>query len=234
MARLLAAEHASFPPESFEHVPIAHIRRQDANPVLLHQPVEAEIRHHGDRYELDAELRRQDGEDLIPVHDLAHRVDREHPVAVAVERDSEVGSGVDDRPAQGGKVGRAAAFVDVRPVGIGADRGHLGPERRERLGRDPRVGAVCAVDHDSAAAEIGAETLDHVLEIAVGGDVDAVDRAAARLWSVEQRLDLVLRAVGELVAVGVEELDAVVLGRVVRGRDHDAEIEREERHGRGR
>ena len=119
--------------------------------MLLHQPVEAEIRHHGDGHELDAELRRQDGEDLIPVHDLARRVDREHPVAVAVERDSEVESGVDDRPAQGGEVGRAAAFVDVRPVGIGADRGHLGAERRERLGRDPRVGAVCAVDHDSAA-----------------------------------------------------------------------------------
>ena len=40
--------------------------------------------------------------------------------------------------------------------------------------------------------------------------------------------------IGELVAVGVEELDAVVLRRVVRGRDHDAEIEREERHGRSR
>ena len=34
----------------------------------------------------------QDREDLIPVDDLAARVDREHPVAVTVERDPEVGS----------------------------------------------------------------------------------------------------------------------------------------------
>ena len=54
------------------------------------------------------------------------------------------------------------------------------------------------------------------------------------LGSVEQRLDLLLRGVGELVPVAVEELDAVVLRRVVRGGDHDAEVEREQRDRRGR
>ena len=51
--------------------------------------------------------------------------------------------------------------------------------------------------------------------------------------AVEQRLDLLLRRVGQLVARRVEELDAVVLGRVVRRRDDDAEVEREQRD-RGR
>ena len=48
------------------------------------------------------------------------------------------------------------------------------------------------------------------------------------LASVEQRLDLLLEGVGELVPVAVEELDAVVLRRVVRGGDHDAQVEREQ------
>ena len=56
-------------------------------------------------------------------------------------------------------------------------------------------------------------------------------RAAARAWRVEQRLDLLLRRVDELLTVAVEELDAVVLGRVVRRGDDDAEVEREQRDG---
>ena len=51
---------------------------------------------------------------------------------------------------------------------------------------------------------------------------------------VEQRLDLLLGRVRELAAVSVEELDAVVLGRVVRGGDDGAEVEREQRDGRRR
>ena len=63
--------------------------------------------------------------------------------------------------------------------------------------------------------------------------VDAAFLLAARRL-VEQRLDLLLRRVRELAAVAVEELDAVVLGRVVRGGDDGAEIEREQRDGRRR
>ena len=81
--------------------------------------------------------------------------------------------------------------------------------------------------------EIRAEPLDDVLEVAVGRNADAVDLAAARRSGVEQRLDLLLGRVGQLLAVAVEELDAVVLGRIVRGGDHRADVEREQRD-RGR
>src|SRR5581483_10857389 len=86
------------------------------------------------------------------------------------------------------------------------------------------------VDRDAQAAEIGAEALEHVLEVAVDGDADAIDLTAAARRRVEQRLDLLLGRVGKLAAVSIEELDAVVLGRVVRGGDHDAEVEAEQRH----
>src|SRR5262249_34202459 len=51
---------------------------------------------------------------------------------------------------------------------------------------------------------------------------------------VEQRLDLLFLLVGQLLAVAIEELDAVVLGRVMRRSDHAAEVERQQRHGRRR
>ena len=72
-----------------------------------------------------------------------------------------------------------------------------------------------------------------MLEVAVCGDLDAVDLAAAGCRAVEQRLDLLLGGVRQLAAVAVEELDAVVLRRIVRGGDDRAEIEAEQRD-RGR
>src|SRR5207249_8764550 len=64
--------------------------------------------------------------------------------------------------------------------------------------------------------------------------LDAVDGAAADARSVEQRLDLLFGRVGKLLAVAVEELDAVVLGWVVGCGDHATEIERQQRDRRGR
>src|SRR5690242_10419725 len=73
-----------------------------------------------------------------------------------------------------------------------------------------------------------------MLQIAVRRDPDLVDLAAARARLVEQGLDLLLLVVGQLLTVAIEELDAVVLGRVVRRGDHAAEIERQQRDGRRR
>ena len=83
-------------------------------------------------------------------------------------------------------------------------------------------------------AQIGAEALDDVLEVAVGRHLDAIDLAAAGGLRLHQRLDLELGRVGELAPVVVEELDPVVLGRVVRGGDDDAQIERQQGHRRRR
>ncbi len=80
--------------------------------------MEAEVRHDGHRDEVDAEVQREHGEDLVAVDRLAALVDGEHAVAVAVERDSEVESLRGHEPLQGREVGRAAADVDVRAVGL--------------------------------------------------------------------------------------------------------------------
>ena len=73
-----------------------------------------------------------------------------------------------------------------------------------------------------------------MLEVTVDGDADVIDLAAAGRRRVEQRLDLLLCRVVQLAPVAVEELDAVVLGRVVRRSDDHAEVEPKQRNGRRR
>ena len=58
--------------------------------------MEAEVRHRRDGDAVDAEVEREDREDLVAVDRLAALVDREHPVAVAVEGDPEVEAAVAD------------------------------------------------------------------------------------------------------------------------------------------
>ena len=90
VAGLLAAQQSVLAPERFEHVAIADVGREHADAALLHQRVEAVIRHlcHGD--EVDAEVQCEDRDDLIAVDEIAALVDGEHAVAVAVECDADV------------------------------------------------------------------------------------------------------------------------------------------------
>ena len=197
--------------------------------------MEAEVRHHRHCDGVDLEVEREDRDDLIAVDGLAVLVDREHAVAVAVEGDAEVEAAVAHGLLQQREVGRAAADVDVVAVGRIADRVHLRAALLECLRCEPGVRAVRAVDHDAQPAQIGAEPLEDVLQVGVGRDLDVLDASLVDAGRrSEQRLDLLLGRVGQLVAMRVEELHAVVLGRVVRRRDDDAEVEREQRDSRGR
>ena len=111
----------------------------------------------------------------------------------------------------------------------------LRAELLEGLRGDPGVGAVGAVDDDSQRGEVRSEALDDVLEVAVGRDPDLIDLTlGAGKGRIEEGLDLLLGGVRQLLSFAIEELDPVVLGRVVGGRDDRAQIEREERDRRSR
>src|SRR5829696_1176374 len=60
MAGLLTAEDGVLPPKGLEHVAVAHVRGHDADPVIGHQPVEAEVGHHGDNDRVDLKVERED------------------------------------------------------------------------------------------------------------------------------------------------------------------------------
>src|SRR5712691_9606980 len=233
---LLAAKHAAAALQSLQDVAVAHVRRDHPDAALLHQPVEAEVRHRRHDHRVEPEVERENREDLVAVERVAVSVDGEHPVAVPVEGDTEVELLLAHELLQRAKVGGAAADVDVRAVRVDSDRSHLRAEVLEGPWRDPREGAVRAVDADAQTGQVGAKPVEDVVEIAVDRDLQIVDLASLRVArrSVEQRLDLFLVRVGELAACFVKELDAVVLGRVVRGRDHGAKVESEERDRRRR
>ena len=197
--------------------------------------MEAEIRHLRDRDEVDLQVVGEDREDLVAVDRRPVRVDCEHAVAVAVEGDSEVEVALEKRAPEQREVGRAAAEVDVVAVGVGGDGRHGRAELFEGLRRDRRVGAVRAIDRDAETRQVAAEPFDDVLEVGIGRDADVVDLpATGPPGCVEQPLDLLLGGVAQLAAVAIEELEPVVFGGVVRGRDHDAEVEREQGNRRSR
>ena len=176
---LLAAEQRALATERLEHVPVADVGRQHPNAPVGHEPVKAEIRHRGHGNGVDAEGEREHGNDLVSVDDLPGLVHREHAVAVAVEGDAEVVGAVAHDVLQEGEVGRTAAHVDVRAVGRVRNRRHVRAEPLEDGGGDGRIRAVGAVDRDPEAGELGAEMLDEVLHVAVGGGVCRLDGAAA-------------------------------------------------------
>ena len=156
-----------------------------------------------------------------------------HAVGVAVERDADVGAHLRDLGAERLRRGRAAFAVDVEAVGLDPDRDHVGAELPQRLRHHPVGGAVGAIDHDAQPVETerARQRALGEFDVAVVHAVDALGAAEIGALGellgqvgIDQRLDLVLDLVGELVAVGPEQLDAVVVVGIVRGRDHHAEI----------
>ena len=168
---------------------------------------------------------------LVAIGDPALLVDQGHPVGIAVEADAEIRA-FRQHPLDGGlRRGRTDAVVDVEPVRRDAHRHHLGAELPQRLGRGPVGSAMGAIDHDLEAVELlgrGEGRLDE-FDIAVPALVDPLGAAdigrAGKLDLLFQKLlDGRLVGVRQLEPVGAEQLDAVVVERVVRGRDHDPEI----------
>src|SRR5256885_7262232 len=96
VAGLLPAEETAFAAQGLEHVAVADVRGDDAYAALLEQAVKSEVGHDRHGHELDAEVEREHGQDLVAVHHLAALVDGEHSIAVPVERDPEIQPFLDD------------------------------------------------------------------------------------------------------------------------------------------
>jgi hypothetical protein len=128
-------------------------------------------------------------------------------------------------------VRRAARVVDVPAIRLVGDRRDTGAEPPEDLRTDLVRGAVRAIEDDVEAREVEiVETLMKGAQVVLRRAVQvahATDRArrGVRPACRDREFDLDLCVVGELVAVAAEELDPVVAPAVVRGRQHDAEVE---------
>ena len=169
--------------------------------------------------------------DLVTVDDLALFVDDMDAVGVAIERDTEVSTIVEDRLLASGGVGRAAFLVNVLAIRRDAEADHVGPQFPHHLGRGGIGGAVGAVDDDLQPAECPATRKCRLAELDVAappvvqpfGPADMTGRRQLRRF-LHQRFDLRLDLVGQLEAVRAEQFDAVILERIVRCRNHHADI----------
>ncbi|MNV05499.1 hypothetical protein D3C71_958400 [compost metagenome] len=250
VARRFAAKYPAAFHQRLVHVTVAHVaaheRQSDALQCLLQTEVGHQRAHHrAAQAAVALPRRRQHIQQVVAVDRVALVVGHQHAVAVAVEGDAQVRTHLTHLGGEIVDVHRTHAVVDVDPVGLGTDGDHLRAQLAEQQRGDVVGGTVRAVQHDLQAAQVertrhaGLAELDvaahciaraHRLAqpVRLGGGEGAVQRGLQRQFG----------GIVELLAIGGEELDAVVVMRVVRGTDDDAGIGAQgagqEGHRRGR
>ena len=239
VAGLFAAEIVTVLAHMFEDVAIADGGAGQSEADAAEIALEAEIGHDGGD---DARLGEaaiilpafgDDGHELVAIDDLALFIDDDDAVGVAIERDADIGAHFADLADDGIGRGGADIAVDVEAVRLDANGEDFGAELPQSLGGDFVGGAIGAVDHDAEAVEIHGAGQCALGEFNVAG-VDALDALGAAEGggggetviqiAVNEGFDFVLGLVGELEAIGIEQLDAIILIGVVGGGNHDAEI----------
>ena len=203
---------------------------------LLQAPVRENRHHEAAAVERAAgePLERQDPEDLVPVHEAPGGIDGDAAVRVPVKGEPHVRPVRPDSVHQGRRIRRAAAAVDVVPVGRVVDNGDPGAGRPQDRRADPAGRPVRRVEDDVKAwrghRPGQRRPMVHVPpeeRHGVHGAADLRGRDAGQLVRAEhQRFQLVLEVVVKLQPGRIEDLQAVVLGGVVRGRHHDPRRER--------
>ncbi len=158
VARSFAAELPAAPQQLLENVAVADGRADELDAARTDRLLDGEVGH---QRADDARHRSATGEpagdqhveQLVAVVEAPGAIDELQPVAVAVEGDAVVGAAGADRVDERLRRGRAEAVVDVEAVGTAADRGDLGAELVEDVGRDVVRRAVRGIDDDLQAAQ---------------------------------------------------------------------------------
>ena len=182
------------------------------------------------------------GHDLVAIDQRAGFIDDDHAIRVAIERNTDIGAHFVHLLGEGGRVGRPAFLVDVETVRLVVDGNDLGAQfpqcERSHLVSCP----VRAIDDDAQTGQghrAGHRALGE-FDVAVMDAIDAFCPAKRILigqrhvnLTVQHALDGCFDLIRELVAIRTEQLDPVVVVRIVRRRDHDAKIgaQRARKHG---
>ena len=144
-----------------------------------------------------------------------------------------MGAVLDHRPRHRRQRGRAAIEVNINPIRLDSNREDLRPEFPQNLRRNPMSRAIGAVDYDPHAIESSAArkaALDK-FDVATLSIIEPAHLANlfrrgedGRLVLKNLCLDGGLDRVGELIALGVEQLDAIVEVRIVACRNHNPQV----------
>ena len=170
-------------------------------------------------------------EDVIPVDDIALLVNRKAAIRVAVKGKTDVKAVVENVFLQMLDMRGAAVNVDVQPVGVIVyDKGVRAESVKNALGHHP-CASVGAVKTDLLALVGARRQRDEIADVAVAAcgviysAADGVQRRIRQLLAAVQiRLDAVKHGVVHLLALAVEELDAVVVIGVMACRYHNTAV----------
>ena len=237
MARLLAAERQAALQHLLHHVLVADRAAHEADAELPQRDLETDVAHHG----------RDDGVALQPAFALQlARAHQQHGVAVddAAAWSTKIARSPSPsnatpiwQPRSTTVRASCSGCVEpqwrlmLRPSGWLPMTTRLEAQAAEQLRRHRRRRAVRAID-----GQLEPQRAPALRETRRADDPDTRrrDRPAGDRWRVaalrrattigDDGLDLALDAFGELLAAPGEHLDAVVLERIVRGRDHDAGV----------
>src|SRR5579864_80056 len=233
----LAAEVDSRAQHLLEHVFVTHWRPLEADALPRQRQLETQVGHQRPNHRVSLERavtlqkRGHRIEDMIAVGNPAFARREDGAIAVAVESDTEVRAprlGLMRHPLG---MERPAIQVDVAAVRLGVEDAYVDAqllgERRDDIGR--RTVRAIYDDAESRRAHVFRQQPRQVLDIVaaqlrVGGQRslhrgDALEPAAR---VVELALDFELDGLVDLGARAREDLDAVVLIRIVGRRNHDA------------
>ena len=162
--------------------------------------------------------------DLVPIHRASFLVDHDQAVGIAIERNADIGAFFDHPCLDRIERGRADIAVDIGAVRLDAHGDDIRAQFPDRRWCDLVGGSVGAIDHDLQPVEtdVAGHRLLNRVDIATArvvdpaGPADAVGLDEQRLL-LEQQFDRCFGLVGKLEAVGTEQLDAIVLVRIVAG-----------------
>ena len=172
-----------------------------------------------------------DVQQFVSAQHFAFVIRQDQTIAIAIESHADVGLMLLDFGDQQLGAGGAAALIDVEAVGRSARHDDLRPELLEDPGSDVIGGAVGAVQHHPQPLQTEPPVHGGLAELDVApscvGDARCLAqpvRFHADHLQLQMRLDLRFQIVPNLVAVAVEELDAIVAVGIVRGADDDSGI----------
>ena len=218
--------------QDLQHITVAHFGPHKLHASLLEGHFHRQIGHQGAHRAGHGFIPGQavcdhQIQQLIAIEQATTGVHDLQAIGIAIERNAVIGPVVLDRLHQRLGVGRAHAFVDVQAVGRAADGHHFGTQLMEHLGRDLVGGPVGGVHHNLQALEG---------QVVGEGALAKFDVATCRIVQTpgfaqrgrihpdrvlkQGRFHGLLPGVRQFLALGAEELDAVVRKGVVARTDH--------------
>ena len=170
-----------------------------------------------------------DAQELVAVDDVAALVDGHAAVGIAVEAEAHVPALLGEDGARAAGAVAPQSRLMLMPSGTSKWVVTLAPLAARMAGAtwlaEPFAQSRWTSQRGTDTAGQAEPMLEVAVEVAASVDDAAeagVRRAVQLVGAQDERRELVLERVVELLALACEDLEPVVVGRIVRGRDHDA------------